>query len=386
MIRLRRRIRVNAEGRELYSFINSLHAEGVACFGQYCSHDVFYGEIYRRDLKKVRRLAQEHEIELKEAEYRSLFAFLSRYRKRYGIAVGAALAAAGCIYFSQVVVTIEIQGNDRLSDSAVLSALSELDIKRGTPIRDLDLHYCENELEIMLEDVAWAGIRRTGNRIVVQVKETVEKPEMHSGRMPCNIVSAKDAVITYMSVHKGVAVRKTGDFVPEGTLLISGIAMNDIGCMSLRHAEGEVIGRYTETAEFTENYAAERYVLSGRTRKERRLRLFSVDIPLFSGRNSFPDAQHDVTVRYFHVFGKELPIGVVTDTTRETVPSSEPLTEEEADRILTEKLYLYEKNFLSDCKIIKRDVVRKKDSESMTFRAEYRLEGDICRQREIFVK
>lgn len=386
MIRLRRRIRINAEGKGLYGFINSLHSNGIACFGQYCRDDVFYGDIYRSDLKRVCRLAAEQEIELKTAEYPTLFGFLSRYRKRFGIIIGIIAAFLGCVYFSQVVVTIEIQGNERISDTAVLSALSELDIHRGKRIRDLDLHYCENELEIMMDDIAWAGIRRTGNRIVVQVKETVEKPEMLHERIPCNIVSAKDAVITYISVHKGVAVRKKGDFVPEGTLIISGISQNDRGRMSLHHADGVVLGRYTETIGFTQRYSSERYVLSGRIKKARRLRLFSVDIPIFSGRSSFESFENETAVRYFHIFGKVLPIGIVTETMTETVLTDTPLSEEETDRILMEKLYLYEKNFLSDCKVVKRDVIREKDSDSMSFRAVYKLEGDICRQREIFVK
>ena len=383
---LRRRIRINAEGKELYRFINGLHGEGVACFGQYCRSDVFYGEIYRRDLKKVRRLAEECGVQLKEAEYRSLMKFLSGYRHRYGIALGVAAAFLGCIYFSQTVVTIEIQGNERISSDSVMSALSELDIRRGSRIGDLDLHYCENELEIMMDDIAWAGIRRTGNRIVVQIKETVEKPEMVHERIPCNIVAAKAAQITAVTVHKGMAMHKAGDFVPEGALLISGIKQTDTGRMTLHHAAGEVTGIYEETAVFTEKYRPLRYVPTGRVEKERRLRLFSVDIPLFFGGNDYENCERDSRLKSFRIMGKELPVGIVTDTITETALTDDTLTDEEMDKMLIEKMYLYEKNFLSGCKIIKRDVKREKNEDSMTFITSYKLEGSICRQKEIFIK
>lgn len=383
---LRRRIRITAEGKELYRFINGLHSEGVACFGQHCRSDVFFGEIYRRDLKKVRKLAAECGVQLKEAEYRSFMKFLSGYRHRYGIALGVAAAFLGCVYFSQTVVTIEIQGNERVSSESVLSALSELDIRRGSRIRDLDLHYCENELEIMMDDIAWAGIRRTGNRIVVQVKETVEKPDMLHERIPCNIVADKSAEITSMVVHKGMALHNVGDYVPEGTLLISGIKQTDTGRMTLHHAAGVITGIYEESVTFTEKYRPLRYVPTGRKRKERRLRLFSVDIPLFFGENDYENSERDSKLKSFRILGRELPVGVVTDTVSETAITDESLTDEEIDKLLMEKMYLYEKNFLSDCKVIKRDVKRTKDEGSVTFAATYRLEGDICRQKEIFIK
>ena len=383
---LRRRIRINAEGKELYRFINSIHSEGVACFGQYCRCDVFCAEIYRRDLKKVRRLAEECGVQLKEAEYRSFMRYLSGYRHRYGIAVGIAAAFLGCVFFSQTVVTIEIQGNERISSDSVMSVLSELDIRRGSRIRDLDLHYCENELEIMMDDIAWAGIRRTGNRIVVQIKETVEKPEMLHERIPCNIVADRDAEITYMSVHKGMSMHKEGDFVPEGTLLVSGIKETEKGRMTLHHAAADIKGIYEETEVFTEKYRPVRYVPTGKKKKERKLRLFSLDIPLFPLNDTYGNCVRTSQVKYMKVFGNDIPVGIVTDTVSETVLTDEPLSDEELDKLLMEKMYLYEKNFLSDCKIIKRDVKREKSDDSVSFRTSYKLEGTICRQKEIFIK
>ena len=386
MIRLRRRSRISADGNELYSFINSLHQESIACFNQYCSKDHFSGEVLFRDIKRVRELAEKYHISMKEYEYPSLLSYLSRYRKRYGLMIGAAAASALCIFFSQVVVTIEIQGNERVSEAAVLSALAELDIKKGAFIRNLDLHYCENELSIMMDDIAWAGIRRTGNRIVVQVKETVEQPEMLLERIPCNIIASKEADITYVSVHKGMGVHNVGDHVPKGALLISGISESDTGRMTLHHAEGVIKGIYTEKAVFSEEFCPERYTRTGGRKKLRKLRLFSEDIPLYFGRNISENSEIETSLKYIKIFGKELPVGIVTDTIYETELTDERIADEDIDKMLMEKMYLYEKNFLSDCNIIKRDVRREKTNDSMMFKTEYTVEGNICRQNEIFIK
>ena len=262
---LRRRIRINAEGRELYKFINAVHNGGITCLGQYVMHDVFYGEIYRRDLKKVRSIAEIYDIRLKEAEYVSLMSVLSRYRKRAGLIFGITAAFLGCLWFTQTVVTIDIQGNSKVSDEIILSALSQLNIHRGKWIRDIDMHYCEHELQIRVSDISWAAIRRTGNRIVVQVTETIDKPEMRHDRIPCNIVSSKDAEITEVNVLDGMLMHKTGDFVPEGTLLISGITEDDTGHITLHHAYGFIKGTYTESAEFKGRFRQQKAVPTGRT-------------------------------------------------------------------------------------------------------------------------
>jgi uridine kinase len=53
---------------------------------------------------------------------------------------------------------------------------------------------------------------------------------------------------------------------------------------------------------------------------------------------------------------------------------------------LMEKIYLYEKNFLQNCEIISRDIKEEITDEGMTLRVTYKLQGDICEQREIPVK
>jgi similar to stage IV sporulation protein len=62
------------------------------------------------------------------------------------------------------------------------------------------------------------------------------------------------------------------------------------------------------------------------------------------------------------------------------------LSEAELKEQLMEKIYLYEKNFLQNCEIISRDIKEEITDEGMTLRVTYKLQGDICEQREIPVK
>lgn len=380
------RVRINAVGNDLYGFINALHGSSVKCSGQYVKKDVLYADIRRCDLKEAERLADEYGIILSCTEYETLSLKLRRYRKRFGIIFGALLVIVSSLYFSNVVVSIEINGNSSVSDQAILAALEELDIKKGTPLSSINFHYCENELRVMVQGVSWAAIRHTGNRVVVDVTEVVEKPETELKRVPCNIVSSKDAEITYTSVFDGMLMHKVGDFVPAGTMLVTGVITDDTGHSTLHHAMGEIRGIYEETLTFSGEYVSEERELTGEKDTKRRLCLFSMEIPLYFKKNNFENSDSETTENYLRIFGKQLPIGIKKEKLSETKLRTQTLTKEQLSERLMQKIYLYEKNFLNDKKILNRTITEENTEESLTYTVTYQLEGEIGIQRDIYIK
>ena len=155
-----------------------IHLSGTECKGQYCRGEVFRGDILRRDMKKLEAIAKECGVELKAAESDSLFARIFRYRRRTGLMAGAAAAAAAVLLMSQMLTTIDIQGNSAVSDEIIIAALDQLGVKEGSFLPCTDLRSCEKQLPFLIDEVAWAGIRRTGNSIVVQIREAEPEPDM----------------------------------------------------------------------------------------------------------------------------------------------------------------------------------------------------------------
>ncbi|MCM1507524.1 MAG: sporulation protein YqfD [Ruminococcus flavefaciens] len=380
-------VKINAKGRNLYKFINALHESDTDCFSQYCRNDVFYAEIYRHNLKYVQSLAEELDIELSSFEYDTVSSLIIRHKRRFGITAGVILVFIASMYFSQIIMTIEVQGNSKVSDTAILSALEELNIKQGTPIKDINFPYCENELRLMVDGVAWAGMHITGNRVVVEVTELVDKPEMINERMPCNVVSGQDAYITYTSIYDGQLMHKVGDYVPKGTMLINGVTKDETGHVNLHHAMGKITGTYSETVTFEENYTITQYNPTGNTTVEKSLKLFNFKIPVSFGKNEYENYNSEENSKYFRIFGKTLPIGIIKNKITETELTETTFTDEELSQRIMEKIYLYEKNFLDDdVKILDRTIETEKKENSLVYTVTYELEGDICVQKEIFVK
>lgn len=383
---IRGSVKINVEGKHLYKFINRIHSEKIYCFEQYVKGGVFCAEIYRHDLKKIQSLAEDYGMNVKSFEYDTLISHIIKRRGRIGIIIGIVLVIAASVYFSGVIVTIEIQGNEKVSSTAILTALEEIGIETGTHFKDINYVWSENELRLMIDDISWAGMHRTGNRLVVEVTEIVEKPDMLYERMPCNIISAHDAYITYTSVLDGQLMKKVGDYVLAGDMLVTGVTSDSTGHTTLHHAMADIKGIYKESVSFDGTFTKERLVPTGEKDTRRTLKLFSLEIPLYFGQNKYEYTECDFTEKPLTLNGKVLPISMRKKVYTELERTETTLTENELSEELIEKMYLYEQNFLSECTILEREVIQEKDGDKLTVTVNYKIEGNICSEMEIMAK
>jgi len=383
---LRGCVKINVRGKRLNHFINALHARRIAIFNQYIKGGTLSAEIYRSELSTIRNIAENYDLELTSFEYDTISKEVISRRRRSGLILGVILILGASLYFSSVIVTIDIQGNETVSDTVILSALSEIGIEEGSQFGQINYVWSENQLRLMVDKLAWVGMHRTGHRLVVEVTELAEKPDMLNERLPCNVLAAHDAEIVDISVLDGQLMHMVGDYVFAGDMLINGVTSDQTNHIVLHHAMGEIIGIYKESAEFHGEFTQKRLTSTGKTDKRRSLRLFSLEIPLYFGKNRYEYAETSFAERPLSLFGKKLPISLKTATYSELKRTEEEIDEESLKAELMEKVFLYEKNFLSDCEILERNITESKNADTLTLSVTYKLKGDICVQKDILVK
>ena len=372
-------------GRDPYRFVNALRESAVICTEQRCIRDAFYGKVLRRDLSELERIAQCYRMEVTVREPHSVRRKLRRFRLRFGLVTGLLLGAALILWQSNIVETIEIQGNTTVDERVILAILQEEGVQRGTWIREIDMLHCENRLRTTVPEIAWAGMRHTGNRLVVQIAEVRENVAMLHERISSNIVAQYDARITDVSVHAGTLMHKTGDGVAKGELLVSGVRTDDHGHTTFLHANAEITGIYTREAELTQYFHQTKTSPSGKLFQKRTLRVFGLMIPLTPGTHSFSDFRqtHSETPVCFLQF--RFPCSILCDTYEEIVSEEILLSEEEAKLALHEDIVRFEKNLLRDVIVLDRKIDYRKTEDSITARLYYQVEGEIGRQSEIFL-
>ena len=115
------KIDLEAKGGKLYGFINALRKHGVLCQNQRCCGDVFYCRTETREKQLLEELAKQYHVTLQLHERQTLRFWLVRNRFRFGIPIGLLLAAAFLFYTSNVVMKIEIQGNQTVTEEEILT-------------------------------------------------------------------------------------------------------------------------------------------------------------------------------------------------------------------------------------------------------------------------
>lgn len=377
---------VSAKGRNPYPFINAIRQSDILCSEQYCSGEEFRCRILRSDIAALQGLAAQFRMELEFRERRSLFGFLRKYRLRFGLLAGLLIGTCLIFYQSNVVETIEIQGNQTVYESVILSVLEQEGLEQGVWIPDIDISHCEQAVRAVLPEVAWCGIRLRGSHIIVQVTEVTPQTPMLNERTPCNIVSLYDAQITGVKIYNGHLQRLIGDGVAAGDMIVSGVFENKFGVTTYHHAIASVTGIYTREAELTEYFEVTETNSTGRTFQQKWLRIFGLRIPLTLGKPDYADYTESEREAPLSMLSYPLPCGIIQRITTEREVQTFTRNEEETMLALNAAIVRYEKNLLSDVTILDRTIDYTATEEAITCRIRYQVEGEIGTESDIFVK
>ncbi len=370
------------------NFINALKNSSVQISGLKFKKGRIYGNVYRKDFKQVCDIASKNAAAISIAGRRGSIFTIRKYRSRIGIAVGIILAVLMTAYLSNIVMSVEIYGNETLTDKQIASMLSDCGIKIGAFIPNIDLREAERQIVSSVDDIAWIGIRSSGCIIQAEVSESDAPPEMVPTRIPCNVISSQDAqIVDIKNVHMGMLIPMLYDGVKKGDLLISGTVDDGKGGVYFAHAMGEIIGRYNEKVTFSQTFNDETIDHSEKvTRKY--LYIFGLKIPLYVGKNNFSQYEYDESYSPFRILNIELPAGIVISEYRPYEKEAVCYSPEKVRQILEDKVKQYEKNFYDgqNVTIVDKEVLFSENENGMTVTVKYTLESDIGEIQEIMAK
>ncbi len=159
---------------------------------------------------------------------------LWRAGRRKVFLAGAAFFVAALYVLSSFIWHVQIAGTDQ--PEAIATALEKLHIYPGGLLyKVLDQDSVQMALLDALPDISWIGVRISGTSVYVRViPRTPLAPPVHTE--PQNIVAADPGVVANVLADHGQALVKPGQFVPQGTVLISGILEDG----KTVHADGQV--------------------------------------------------------------------------------------------------------------------------------------------------
>lgn len=258
--------------------------------------------MYAKDFLKIRTVRGKSAVSIKILKKHGLPFYLSKYKKRTGVFIGLIIFFVLLKLLSLFVWSIDVCGNNKITDDEILSVCTELGIKQGMRSDTLDTRNMREELLLKIDGLAWAAINIEGSIVSVNVTERTEESE----RLPCNVIAEDDGVILSFFAHAGTSELKIGQGVKAGDLLISGTEVTGNITRFVR-AKGEVLAEVTKDITVTEKYLQTQNILNGKRKSKTVLEFFGIKIPLYIG--GFGDNYIDYSkTKRLSFLGEKIPI------------------------------------------------------------------------------
>ncbi len=379
-------IRFEASGVNITAFRDALRKNGIPCMRQVVSGTIYYAMLHPVYRKRFLAIAAEHGIAVNITEEKGWRVWLRPVRLRYGLLIGILPAAAFIWWSNRTVRSIEIYGNESISDTHLLTVMEEIGIYRGAEYAEINFSLAEQLLRLKISDIEWISLRHTGGRLVVELEEETKAPTLYHDRIPTNYIATVNAQITDMQVFNGTATVAIGDAVKEGDILISGVTEDVRGITRLKHADGEIRGIYQETLTLYHPFCVETTV-QGKTHTAEYLECFGQRFPLTVGFEE-PIGSYIYTEepQPLIVWGRTLPFSRIrcNYTMQETTIAV--YSTEEIAMIQDEEALRFEENFHSEDTILGKEYIQTADDLGISLKINYIFEGVIGKTSEIFVK
>lgn len=372
-------VRLSVSGDFAERFYNMLIQQGLQPY-EMCRTEEGRMELTlpRRQFRKIRTARRMAGVHITVLEKGGLPKTVWKYRKRWGLVIGAVLAAAFVFLMSGFVWSIRFEGEVQDRD-ALLSALKDEGLFEGCWRGSVDADTLESKVLGSDLGLSFLSVVFKGSVAQVQVVYERPKPEMLSTD-PCNLVADCDGVITYMMVKEGVPVVQAGDAVQAGELLVSGIFDSETAGIRTVHASGHVYARTSQTLRVEMPYQTAECRRTGRIRRKYTLKIFNFSINLYFG-GGIPYAIYDKieTVTDAHIGEFILPLSVITHTYYEKEEITVTVSAEQAQAAAEQMLEMQEWREFFGCEFVcTRKEITHQDGKAVAV-GEYVRERDIAR-------
>ena len=251
---------IRVEGYSPERFLNACSHRGIALWGLRSAGGAYEMYMALKDFRRIKALARKTGTKVRVKRRYGLPFFLHRYRKRKLFFAGAFLAAALVYVLSLFIWEIDIRGNSRRTDEALLAFLRAEDIHCGMTAGSVDCEEIARDLRAAYSDIVWVSASVQGTKLVIQVKENnhlsaktqgnlQDAGEAGQGEEGTDLAAQEDCTILSIVTRKGTPLVHEGDQVKKGGILVS-------GRVDLKDDAGEVTGyRYCQAqADITGEY------------------------------------------------------------------------------------------------------------------------------------
>ncbi len=354
-----------AEGGFTERFLNLCKIHGVELWNVSNDGVKVCAITSRQCFEKLGICLENSGMELKIQKEKGLPCVLSKYKYRFGIVLGIAAAGLFVSLMSCFVWSIEVAENNAVKLENFTQALADEGVKVGALKSQIDILEVQQRLLDKYPSLSWISINIFGSKVQVEYTHIKKNQPMDDTVTPKNIVASKKGKIVLVEGYRGKNEVKEGDYVAEGTLLISGVTLNGDLSENFVHASGKVYALTENKTDFSLK-STEKKTLVGEVRSMYSLKLLGGDIPL-----GIKPKDGYITLSESFLKGNEtlLPIGFARRDSFTFIKTDIDYTTSQSKLLLLEKAITNKRGFYEEVEIkdISYSFYRKNNKFGLTY-------------------
>ncbi len=314
---------------------------------------------------------------------------LHRYKKRWGIAVGALIFVLLTALSGSRIWCVEVSGNSKVEDSEIIALLASLGCGVGDSYKNIDFTKLHNQFLLQCKDIAWIAVNMNGTHAHVEVRETLADRQKEEAGQNYNVVAAEDGQIEQIAAYEGKPQVAIGDTVRKGELLLSGVISYGETGLRYESAAGEVYAKVVRDFTVEIPLETEQKVTTGREATQKKLTFFQFKTNLFLN-SGIPYDFYDTIYsdKQIYLFDSiALPLWIKTEIYQEYEMQQVTLTEAEAKTLAYQEYRTRLKETLADAQLLEKTTTAALDEDGV-YRIQCRLYclADIAVQQPLIIQ
>ena len=233
------------------------------------------------DVSKYKKAFYENNIDAYFSSEKGALSLMKKIKTRVGLFLGIFILFISIIISSNFVWTINIFGNEHLTDEQVVSELEKAGFSIGSFIPGINYKTLHNEILLNSSDISWISVNISGNVANVFIKETL-KEEVENQNKYSNLVAKEDGQIFLISVINGQKMVSSGDVVKKGDLLISGVIDSQSQGVRYVNADGSVLAYVNKNISISVPYNDVVKVYTNVIHSTKKYKIFNKDLFFFT--------------------------------------------------------------------------------------------------------
>lgn len=275
---LQGRVRFTAGKGFIPAFLDTCAGKNVRLRDVKEKEGVLRAFVSRQQFGKMCETAEKSGMEVNVESRDGLAFLLRRYRKRWGILVGALLAFVLTGILSSMVWQVQVSGCEKLSEDYVLAYFEDLGVRPGVFQKSIDVVACRDKALYEMKEVLWITLYLDDCIAKIEVRERAMTDERTENTVS-NIVASYGGEIIRADIYEGEPYARVGRAVAKGDLLVGGALMMPHGGVRFVRAKADVIARTRRTLSCSVSLQQDVFFVQ-KSRIRRCISLFGLRIPL----------------------------------------------------------------------------------------------------------